>query len=205
MRLGISAHAELEVELLAQPFDEVGGIRKAAGMRLVCGTDTGNRITTQRDEMAHAGVPVLTRHLDDLVARGTDAGEMCGGAQRGVGEQAAHGGVRPLTRRAAGAVGHGNEVRGERCQAFDGAPELRVHLLGLRWEELEGDAEGAAVRPVENRRAHTVTERSGSEQSQMTTVSGAPWRRAASRACRPAAEHQCVMSSVANPSRRWAC
>ncbi|MDZ7631464.1 MAG: hypothetical protein U5K74_08985 [Gemmatimonadaceae bacterium] len=79
MRLRIGADAQLEVEFAAQSGDEVRGVRESTGMRLVPGADAGHRITAQRDEVADTGIPVLARDLENLLARGRDAGEVSGG------------------------------------------------------------------------------------------------------------------------------
>ena len=73
----------------------------------------------------------------------------------------------------------------------------REHKKRIR--ELERHTKATGRLAIENGRAHVDEVREGSEQSQMTTVSGVPLSRVASRACRPAAAAQCVMSSVEKP------
>ena len=73
--------------------------------------------------------------------RTLDAGEVRGGLERALVEQAPDGGVRALARGAARAVRHADEVGTKRLQPRDGAPEIRFHLGRLGREELERDPE----------------------------------------------------------------
>ena len=74
---------------------------------------------------------------------------MRGRRERGLGQDALDGRVRALARRAAGAVGDRDEVGLQRRKPRDRLPQRLLHLLGLRREELEGDADAALVAGVE--------------------------------------------------------
>ncbi len=87
--------------------------------------------------MANTGVPVPADDLIDLVARGIDAGQVCRGLEVGFVEHTLNRAVRPFTRRAAGAIGHGDKGRIERRQTSDRRPQGLLHLLGLGREEFK--------------------------------------------------------------------
>ena len=148
--------------------------------------------------------------------------------QRGFGEDALDGRVRALAGRAAGAIGDRDEVRLERREPRDRLPQRLFHLLGLRREELERDADAALVagsscpfarigwrgsRPASRhlpRRGARRTMR-GSRPSHSETAilpSERRLRRQVASAARrrdPAAFIHCATVSAAKPSRRWAC
>ena len=111
MLLRIGRDRDLDVGDALDAGDEIGGIAVAAGMRRVALADAADRIAAQRHDVAHAGVAIAADHGVDLVARRGDAGEMRRRRQRGLGEDALDGRVRALAGRAAGAVGHRDEVR----------------------------------------------------------------------------------------------
>jgi magnesium-transporting ATPase (P-type) len=125
--------------------NEIGRILIAARMRRIFVADAADRIATQRHDVAHAGSAIAADHLVDLGAGRGNASEMRGGRQRGFAQNALDGRVRALAGRAAGAVCHGYEARGERRQPCDRFPQRLVHLLGLRREELEGDVDAATA------------------------------------------------------------
>ena len=96
-------------------------------------------IAAQRHDVADADLVIAVDDVVDLAARGADAGQMRGRRQLGFVQDAGDGGMGALAGRAAGAVGHRDEVGRERRQPLDGVPQAALHLLGLRREELEGD------------------------------------------------------------------
>ena len=107
--------------------------------------------------MAHAGVAIVADDVVDFVSRRGDAGEMRGRRQRGLREDALDGGMRTLAGRAAGAVGDRDEQRIERREPRDRLPQRALHLVGLRREELERNADAALVgRMDESARAFTT-------------------------------------------------
>ena len=202
MPFRIRRDTELEVDSRLQAGHQIRGVREATRMRLVAVPMPAAGSPRSATMWRTPGVPVLARDVEDLLAGRRTQVRCAAGAERGLVEDAPHGGVRALARRATGTVGHRHETRRQRSEPFDGAPELCLHLFRLRREELERDTELARGGSIEDRGAHADAVGSGRVQSQMTTVSGAPCRRAASRARRPAAAHQWAMSSVAKPSRR---
>ena len=129
--------------------DEIGAVAIAAGMRRVALADAADRIAAQRHDVAHAGRAIVADHVVDLVAGRRHAGQMRRRRERGLGQDALDGRVRALARRAAGAVGDRDEVGRERRQPRDRFPQRLLHLLGLRREELERDADAASVAGVE--------------------------------------------------------
>ena len=145
---------------------------------------------------------------------------MRGRRQRGLGEDAFDGRVGALARRAAGAIGDGNEIRLKRRQPADRLPQRLLHLRGFGRKEFERHADAARLAGIDEaaftRRVHQATSRvfgvastmRGSRASQSETVilpcgPGAIgcWRTTS----RPAASSHCVTVSGAKPSRRWAC
>ena len=74
-------------------------------------------VTTEGDDMSHAGVPVIVGDRIDLLARGRHAGEMRCGDQGGLAQDPTHGVVRALTRGAARPVRHGDECGPHRGEA----------------------------------------------------------------------------------------
>ena len=114
-------------------------------MRLVLRARAARGIAAQRHDVADAVVPIVARNRVDLLLRRGDAGEMRGGLQVGLAHDAGDGGVRALARRAAGAVGDGDELRAQRRQPLDRRPQRRLHLLRLGREELEGDVDLAGA------------------------------------------------------------
>ena len=105
-------------------------------------------IAAQRHDVADADLVIAGDDLVDLAARGADAGQMRGRQQRGLAEDAGDGGMGALAGRSAGAIGHRDEIRRERRQPVDGLPQVLLHLLGLRREELEGDRRLSRAMPV---------------------------------------------------------
>ena len=145
MFLRIGRHRHLDV---GQPLDaahEIGAVLIATRMRRVSLADAADRVAAQRHDVAHAGRVIAADHVVDLVARRADAGEMRGRRQFGFGEDTLHRRVGALARRAAGAIGDRDEVRPQRREALDRFPERILHLVRLRWEELERDADADAA------------------------------------------------------------
>ena len=114
MLFRIGRDRDLEIADGAQARDQIGGIGVAAGRRRIAPAEAALRIAAQGDDMAHADLPIAARDLVDLVARGADAGEMRGGLDRGLAQDARDGGMGALAGRAAGAIGHGDEIRAQR-------------------------------------------------------------------------------------------
>ena len=221
MLLRIGRDRDLEIGDALDAGDEIGGVAIAVGMRRVALADAAERIAAQRHDVAHARRHIGCDHLVDLGAGRRHAGEMRGGRERRLGEDALDRRVGALAGRAAGAVGDRDEVRRERREPRDRLPQGLLHLLGLRREELEGDADArvrgcgsgwraAAVRAPSRdlARGRRCTMR-GSRASQSDTAilpSESRLRRQAADATtpsRPACSSHCVTVSGAKPSRRW--
>ncbi len=114
-RLRIGGDRDLEIRDALEPGDQVGRVGVALRMRGVA--LAGRRVAPQRHDVAHAGVPVLPRDVVHLSAAGADAGEVRGRRQRRLRHDAADGRVGARLRAAAGAVGDGDEPRGQAAPA----------------------------------------------------------------------------------------
>src|SRR5262249_37870077 len=202
-------------------------------MRRVFLVDAADRIAAQRYDVAHAGRAIVADHGVDLGAGGGDAGEMRGRGERSLAKDALDGCVGALAGRTAGAVGHRHEIGFERREPGDGFPKGLFHLLGLRREELGGDADaalGAGAHEAAGARLgiHQATSRSGATAAGAAAADGSAIARRVSRpsqsetailpseagsgasvCCRtrsrPAAFSHWLTVSAANPRRRWAC
>ncbi len=137
-RIGRDRDLDVGIALL-DAGDELGRGLVAVGMGLVGGADAGRGIAAQRDDVADADLVIARDDVVDLALRRADAGQMRGRDQAGLFQDAGDGGMGALAGRAAGAIGHRDEVGAERRQPLDGLPQAALHLLGLRREELEGD------------------------------------------------------------------
>ena len=143
MDLGIASDRNVERRDLLQARDQLGGIGIALRMRSEGAAGLG-RVAAQRDEVAHARVPIGARHGIDFVAAGIDAGEMRGGGERRVAHDPLDRLVGALAGRAPCPVGHADEARVERRERLDRLPQGRGHGLGLGREEFEADGDVAA-------------------------------------------------------------
>ena len=138
MAFGIGGNADLEGRDLADSAHQVRGISIAIGMRRESLSDASRRIATQRNDMADAGCPIVSRHRIDLGAARTDTGEVRGGRKCRFIVKAAHRIDRALARRPPGAIGHRNELRRDGLQLADGAPKSIAGFTGFWREEFEG-------------------------------------------------------------------
>ena len=142
--------------------------------------------------------------------------------QHGFGENALDRRVGALARRAAGAVGHRDEIRLERREPCDRFPERLLHLRGFRREKFERDVQmrraragvdEAARRAARSSRhlarlpaARSTMRGSRASQSDTAILPSGPGGKVCCRSTsRPAASSHCVTVSAAKPSRRWAC
>ena len=137
MLFRIGRHRYFEVGEPLDAGDQIGGVAVAAGMRRVLLAGAGQRIAAQRHDVAHAGLGISADHGVDLGAGRGDASEMRRRRQHGLGEDAFHRRVGALARRAAGAIGDGNEIRLERRQPADRLPQRLFHLRGLGRKEFK--------------------------------------------------------------------
>ena len=149
MTLGERGDADLGEAARAQQRDEVGGVRDLGAARL----DPGGEISSQRDDVRHAGLPVATCELLDLRARAADAGEMRR-RREPLAAQVEHRLDRALAGRAARAERHAHELRLERAQQLCGLLQTRGELGRLRREELErcADPQPVVVQPLDRRK-----------------------------------------------------
>ena len=141
MLLGVGRDRDLEVADPLDPLHQFGGRGVAFRMGPVGVADALGRVAAQGHDVAHARVPVGLHHRVDLVAGGVHAGEVGGGLEAGLADHPGDRVVGALAGRAAGPVGHRDEARLERREALDGVPEDLLHLVGLRREELDRDAD----------------------------------------------------------------
>ena len=112
----------------------------------------GRRIAPERDDVAHACLPVAARDLVHLGAARADAGQMRRRHQRGFAQDSGDGGVGALARRAAGAVSDRYETRAKRFEPLDRRPQDLLHLLGPGGKELEGDLGARQIFPCRGTR-----------------------------------------------------
>jgi hypothetical protein len=137
---GIGGDGNLDIAML--PLDAGHQIRRmAVAIRMggVGGADAIRRIAAKCDDVADADLVIAVDDIVDLAARRADAGQMRGRDQAGLGQDAGDGGVGAFPRRSAGAIGHRDESGCQRRETLDGLPQISLHLLGLRREELKGD------------------------------------------------------------------
>ena len=73
--------------------------------------------------MPDAGLPIVGDDLVDLGARGLDAGQVRGRPERRFAQHAQDGAVGAFARRAAGAIGDGDELGIQRLEPADGQPQ----------------------------------------------------------------------------------
>ena len=97
------------------------------------------RVAAQRDDMAHAGIPVGPGHFRDLRLAGSDAGQM--GCSRDIGflGDSGHGRMGALAGGAAGTISDRNKSRIKRFQRHDTFPKGLFHLFRFRRKKLEGN------------------------------------------------------------------
>ena len=117
---------------------------------------------------------------------------MRGRRERGLRQDAPHGRMRALARRAAGAVGHRDEIRRKRREPRDRLPEILLHLLGLGRKELERDADRPAITPPPARRWRSGCADRGRARATPRSCRRSRARARGSGACvtsRPAARH----------------
>src|SRR5579862_282740 len=137
-----------------------------------------------------------------------DAGEMRGGLERRLVDDALDCGVGALARAAAGAVGDGDKGRLERLQAFDCLPQRLFRFVGLGRREFERDVKRARVGD-EVFEAHAALAflllALSASQSFTVSSSFAPLVMASdATGVRPAAANQPCTSRSAKPRRRCA-
>ena len=160
----------------------------------------------------HAGLAVAAHDGVDLIARGGDASEMRGRHQLGLGENALHRRVRALARRAAGAIGDGDELRRQRLQPLDRFPQRLFHLLGGGRKEFERHRDAAVAGRHETAEARTcssyATSRRGGDIATRAGIAREPERHrdlaVAARLGRQTLDASAVRartpSSIASPS-----
>jgi hypothetical protein len=148
MLLRIGRDGDLEVADRLDAGHEIAGLLKSAGMRLIGRADAGHRIAAKRHDVTHAGIPVGANNLVHVLFRGRNAGEVRSGLEMRFLYEPRDRGVGALAGGAAGAIGDGDELRIKGSETLDGGPERRLHLRGLRREELEGDLDRTGDLPA---------------------------------------------------------
>ena len=128
MRLRIGGDRDLEIGDAPEAGDQVGRLGETVRSRHV-GAAAGRRIAAQRDDVAHALVPVA-RAMSRISPRLAPMQVRCGAPVSRVSrctrvDQA----VRAVTRRAVGAVGDRNETRGERREPLRAKPRASAPSL----------------------------------------------------------------------------
>src|SRR5687768_7321802 len=106
-------------------------------MRREFGADSARRIAAQCKYMAHSRVPVIGHNGIHLLLGGADAGQMSRRPERGVAAYSAHRIQRALAGGAARTIGYRDEMRSDRLELGDGAPERGFRLARFRREKLE--------------------------------------------------------------------
>ena len=136
MAFRIGGDGNVEIRQTAQTCDQIGAVGIAVGMRFVARRAL-RRIAAQRHDVAYTFVPITTRDVEHLAARGTNAGEMRRAGERSFLFDTTDQLVRAIARRAVRAIGHRHEPRRERCEPLHGVPQGFLHRrIGWR-EELE--------------------------------------------------------------------
>ncbi len=145
MILGIAGDGDVEGRNGPDAFDEIGGVDIAARGGHVALADPSRRIAAQRHDVANAEVPIVADHLVDLAPRRGNAGQVRGRLELGLAQDARHGRVGALARRAARPIGDRDVAWIERLQPPYRAPQRLLHRRRLGREELEGYVDVAAA------------------------------------------------------------
>ena len=95
------------------------------------------RITAEGENVLDAGSGVLVEETSDVVPCVTDAREMGHARERLLAIDAQDHVAGAIAGRAERAVRHRHERRGQKRELGERLVELTLHLVGLRWEELE--------------------------------------------------------------------
>ena len=169
--LGIGRDRDVEVADRLDAGDEVGRGCVAIRMRHVARSDAGRRIAAQGHDARDAGLRIGPDHAIDIGAARPDAGQMRRRLQGRVRDHARDGAVRALARRPAGAIGHRDEFRIERCEPVDRVPQDRGALVAFRREELEGDSDTAPCPPGIAMCDHQATSSPRGSRSEMRRAS----------------------------------
>src|SRR5215210_9417886 len=96
---------------LANEADQLAGIAEDARALHIAW-----QVAPQRDDAAHSGVLVPGKKLAEALARALDAGQVWGRLDAGRGHRPGHGLDGARAGRAAGAEGHREERRSQRCE-----------------------------------------------------------------------------------------
>ena len=154
-------------------------------------------------------VPISLDHRVDLGLGRGDAGQMRGRRQRGFLQDAPHGRVRALARRAAGAVGHRDEIGRAAAQAARPPPRDCVSISSVFGGKNSNETRiGRAITPPPRTIAPSGCADRGRARA---TPRSCRRSRAPAAGCgamvmsRPAAVIHCATVSAAKPRRRCAC
>ena len=116
MALRVGRDRDLEIADALEARDQLGRGLVAVGVGLVGRAGPGVRVTAQRHDVAHARLPIVLGDGVDLGPARRDAGEVRGGTDRRLVDDALQHRVGALAGVAAGAVSHRDEMRVERRQ-----------------------------------------------------------------------------------------
>ena len=97
------------------------------------------RIAAQREDVVDAGVADLVEDVAQLLLRGADARQVSHGLEPVLVLERLDDLDGAVARRPAGAVGDRHVGRLERAQLAQGVLQVVLAVLGLGWEELEGE------------------------------------------------------------------
>lgn len=117
---------------------QFGGIGKAIGRGRKFFTAL-RPVAAQGDDMTHTRCPIAARNVQYLAFVRPDAGQMRGGGQIRLLDDACDRGMGVRARGAVRAVGHRDESRAERRQCLHGIPQVTLHFLCFWREEFKRD------------------------------------------------------------------
>src|SRR5690606_20149513 len=141
-------------ELTHQPHQLLGVVETLRVRHPLLGRSTG-RVTAKGEHVADAGVGVRADHRTKLRPGMRNAREVCHGQQRRLGRDLAGDPDRSIAGPPARAVRHGHEGGVELLELAERTPEVAFALVGLGWEELEGERPAAGGEALPNRQWFT--------------------------------------------------
>src|SRR5271168_4265115 len=139
MLLWIGPDRDFEIGDAPGVGDQIGGRLITVPSGFVRGVEAGRRIAPQRHDVTDARAVIGAQRCANFLLRGADAGKMRRRLHRRLAYNTLDQGVSAFAGRTAGAVGHGDKCGVQRLEPGRRLPQVRLHLRGLRREELERD------------------------------------------------------------------